>query len=100
MDFGRKYIKVGSYEGYTYPVSEGRAELLSKMLKEQEAELSKYERFSDVPRKVVGDLRKRKTEALIEFNGEVPRSFYESKDFPVSVVDDALLFFSSYAGRI
>lgn len=100
MDFGRKYIQVGKYDGYTHPVSEGRAELISKVLKEEHETLSKFERFSDVPRKVVGDLRRKKAESLIDFKSEVPTSFYEGKDYPVSVIDDALIFFSSYAGRI
>lgn len=100
MEFGRKYIKVGPYTGLTYEVSEGRAELLSKVLDDIQRETIKYEKFSDIPRTVVGDLRRRKTEALIEFTEHIPDSFYQGKDFPVSVVEDALVFFTGYAGMI
>ena len=100
MEFGRKHIKVGPYAGLTYPISEGRAEAISEVLDQIQKEQAKYERFSDIPRNVLGDLRRRKTEALIEFDTHVPDSFYASKDFPVSVVEDALVFFTAYVGMI
>jgi hypothetical protein len=100
MEFGRKHIKVGPYAGLTYEVSEGRAELIAGILEQMRTEQAKYERFSDIPRNVLGDLRRRKTEALIEFNEHVPDSFYAGKDFPVSVVEDALIFFTAYVGMI
>lgn len=100
MDFGRKYVKLGQYEGMTHEVSEGRAEMLSKILTDIETETAKYPSYSDIPRKVLGDMRKRKAEALIDFEGRVPDSFYEGKDYPVSVVEDVLLFFTTYVGRV
>lgn len=99
MIFGRKPIQLGSYTGLTYPVSEGRCELLSSVVSEGANEMSKYENFTDIPRKVLGRIRRRKAEALIEFDSDIPDSFYESKDYPVSVVEDALLFFTMYVGK-
>jgi hypothetical protein len=63
-------------------------------------EQGKYERFSDIPRTVLGDLRRRKAEALIEFEQRPPDSFFEGKDYPVSVVEDAQSLFMNYVGVI
>jgi hypothetical protein len=100
MDFGRKDIAVGPYTGKTWPVSEGRAEALGKILDEEQKALAKYEKLSDVPRKELGKLRRSKAEALIQFDNSPPDSFFEGKDYEVSVVEDALLFFTTYVGRV
>jgi hypothetical protein len=99
MIFGRKPIQLGQYTGITYPVSEGRGEVLSKIVLEGAEEFAKYENFTDIPRKVLGRIRRKKAEALIEFDSDVPDSFYESKDYPVSVVEDARVFFTMYVGK-
>jgi hypothetical protein len=100
MDLGRKYIELGAYKGYTHVVSEGRAEALAQVLMDIATEQGKYEKFSDIPRKVLGDLRRRKCEVLIEFEQRPPDSFFEGKDYPVSVVEDAQTLFTTYVGTI
>jgi len=100
ITFGRKYIELGAYAGYTHVVSEGRSEALSQVLMDIATEQGKYERFSDIPRTVLGDLRRRKAEALIEFEQRPPDSFFEGKDYPVSVVEDAQSLFMNYVGVI
>jgi hypothetical protein len=100
IDFGRKYIEVGAYKGYTHIVSEGRAEALGVLLGEIATEQAKYDSFAKIPRKVLGDLRRRKAEMLIEFETRPPDSFFEGKDYPVSVVEDALALFTNYVGSI
>jgi hypothetical protein len=97
--FGRKPIELGQYTGVTYPVSEARAEMLSEIVTDIAKEFAKYDNFTDIPRKVLGRLRRKKAEALIEFDSIVPDEFYESKDYPVSVVEDALIFFTMYVGK-
>lgn len=99
MLFGRKPIQVGPYSGITYEVSEGRADLLREVVLEVNEEGRKYENYTDIPRKVLGRMRRKKAEVLIEFDTPVPDDFYESRDYPISVVEDALAFFTMYVGK-
>jgi hypothetical protein len=100
MKLGQTYIELGAYKGYTHIVSEGRAEALGKVLEAIATEQGKYERYSDIPRKVLGDLRRRKCELLFELDQRPPDSFFEGKDYPLSVVEDALTLFTNYVGTI
>jgi hypothetical protein len=90
---GRRNVEILGYHGTTYNVSEGRIELISKILGDVQAEVAKYENQLKIPRKVLGKLRKMQIDAMVEFSVPVPDDVYESKDFPISVLNDLQSFF-------
>lgn len=101
MNFGRYPVQLGPYAGLMKPVSEDAYEKVMEAFEYRVKEMDKPE-YAETPppRDVVGRVRRRIMESFVEFREAIPDSFYESKEYPISVQEDALLFFMTYEPKI
>ena len=91
MEFGVRTVDFCGYEYKTYPVSEGRIEIISDVISKVQAKTAKYD--VEVPREVLGELRKLQLDAMGKFVVEPPKEILEGKDFPLSTLHDLQSFF-------
>jgi hypothetical protein len=95
MTFGTRQVDICGYYGETYPVSEARLKVISKVLSDCVAIQADYADKDALPRAVVGRIRRMKVESMVKFppGVKIPNETYESEDFPLSVLGDLTSFF-------
>lgn len=99
-ELGTRLIELEGYYGHTFPVSEGRLELISEVFQKIEREREKYAHKPDIPRDAVGRMRRMQMEVMVDFKDKVPNGVYESKDFPLSLMNDLRAFFLMNANPV
>jgi hypothetical protein len=90
---------MGAYHGTTFAVTEGRLEKLRAILEKVEKDV-----FAEGAKKKHEALKKQYRKdlctLLVDWDEQPPPdSFYTSEEYPISVMDDLVIFFSSYFGR-